>query len=402
MRVLVADALTPSFMEALRDEGWEATEAADLTQDSLPGAIGGYDALVVRSTRVTAETIAAADRLALIVRAGAGTNTIDVAAASNAAITVSNAPGQNAIAVAELTLALLLAIDRSVPDNVAALREGRWEKRRFSRARGLYGRTFGLVGLGSIGQEVAQRVAGFGMHIVTLDRPNRSPRASELLTRLRMGLVDSLEELAAASDVLSFHVPLSDATKGMINASLLSHLRAGAILLNTSRGELVADESDLVAAIDNRGLRVGVDVFHNEPGSGTAQFSSKFAQHPGVYGTHHIGASTEQAQEAVAAAVLEVLRKHHAGRPRNAVNLLEASAGASMVVRHHNVVGVLSAILAEVRRAGINVQDMENRIFAGGIGAVARLSLSAVPSTDTQNSIRALPQVVDLSVRGHE
>ena len=398
MRILAADNLPALFESTAAQRGWHVTIQSGLTAHDLPEVIAGYDVLVVRSTKVSTATIEAGDSLALIVRAGAGTNTIDVEAASRRAIAVSNVPGRNAIAVAELTMALLFAIDRRVPDNVSALRDNVWDKKRFSRARGLYGRVFGIVGLGSIGREVATRAAAMGMSLVAMRRPNAAPESLELIDRLRIELVDTPTELAGRADVVSFHVPLNGSTRGMVDAGFLAAMRPGAVLLNTSRGEIVADEATLIEAIESKDLRVGLDVFHDEPPAGEGVFASALASHPNVYGTHHIGASTDQAQEAVAEGVLEVLAAHGAGRFLNAVNVIDATGEARIAVRHVNRVGVLSAVLQELRRAGINVENMENRIFNGGAGAVAHVSLSAVPAAETQAAIQELPEVIGLSV----
>src|SRR6188472_922228 len=171
MKVLIADKFEKSGIDGLRAAGCEVVNDPDLKDDALREAIGktGADVLVVRSTKVTAPMLDAG-RLSLIVRAGAGYNTIDVAAASERGIYVSNCPGKNAIAVAELAFALILALDRRVPDNVAELRAGQWNKKTFSKARGLYGRTLGLIGLGQIGLEMIRRAAGFGMNVVLWSR----------------------------------------------------------------------------------------------------------------------------------------------------------------------------------------------------------------------------------------
>lgn len=400
MRVLVADTLPETFAAAVADAGWDITERPGSTEADLADHIEGHDALVVRSTPVSAATIDVSDRLSLIVRAGAGTNTIDVAAASGRAITVSNVPGRNSIAVAELTLALLLSIDRNVPDNVASLRAGRWEKKRFGRAAGLHGRTFGLIGLGSIGCEVASRVAALGMHLVATRRRHPTGAVDQLVDELRIRLVDSPAEVAALADVVSLHLPLNDETRGMVDTRFLAHMRPNSILLNTSRGELIADEAELVAAIEEKDLRVGLDVYHDEPAGGSGSFSSHLAAHPAVYGTHHIGASTSQAQEAVAMGVFEILKMHSAGMAMHAVNLLDTTGNARLVVRHANRVGVLSGVLSHLRKAGLNVENMENHIFAGERGAVARLDVSAIPPADVQAAIRDLPEVIHLAVSG--
>src|SRR5919106_2662190 len=194
MRVLLADVIDPSTTDALADRGHECVSDPKLTADDLPARTPGFQALVVRSTMVTAATIEAGDALELIVRAGAGTNTIDVAAASEVGIYVTNVPGRNAIAVAELTMGLLLAIDRRIPDNVADLRAGTWNKATYGKADGLFGKVMGIVGLGEIGFAVAERAAGFGLAVRAI-RKDRDEETEEHIKALGIELVDSLEDL---------------------------------------------------------------------------------------------------------------------------------------------------------------------------------------------------------------
>ena len=282
MRVLLADAIHPSTVEILTERGHECVFEPKLSSDELPGRMPGSQALVVRSTEVTAAAIEAADALELIVRAGAGTNTIDVEAASEVGIYVTNVPGRNAIAVAELTMGLLLAIDRRIPDNVADLRAGTWNKSTYGKADGLFGKVMGIVGLGDIGFAVAERAGAFGMSLRAV-RKDRDEAAEERIKALGIELVDSLEELAGTSDVISIHVPSSPETESMFDARVLGAMKQGAILLNTSRGNVV-DEAALLDALETRELRAGLDVYPGEPGSGSTSWASPLAQHPRVVG----------------------------------------------------------------------------------------------------------------------
>jgi D-3-phosphoglycerate dehydrogenase len=268
---------------------------------------------------VSLRTIEAGDVLKLIIRAGAGTNTIDTRAASGRHVYVCNVPGKNAIAVAELAMGLLLSIDRRIPDNVQDLRRGRWDKRRYSQARGLYGRRVGIVGLGATGLAFAERARAFGLSISAVRNPRRSAEVLDRLTALDVRYVDDLLALAAACDILSFHVPASADTKGMVGREFLAAARPGAVLINTSRGDIV-DEGALLEAMDAKGIRVGLDVYVNEPGGDQGRFDSALARHPNVYGTHHIGASTDQAQDAVAEGVVEIIECFVAGKVLHCVN----------------------------------------------------------------------------------
>lgn len=319
MKILFADKFPAEQLFAIGDRGHECELRPELAASDLPDVISGYDVLVVRSTEVGKKTLDAADALELVIRAGSGYNTIDVSAAAERGVYVCNVPGKNAVAVAELAFGLLLAIDRNIPDSVIDLRAGKWDKSRYQRARGLLGRAVGVVGIGAIGLAFAERAHAFGMEVHTLASTHRSAETVGRLTAIGVSYHPDLSELAAAVEVLSFHVPAEPTTKGIIGSELLSHLQPGAIVLNTSRGDLV-DEEALLKALDG-GIRAGLDVYPDEPGSGTGDFVSELAQHPNVYGTHHIGASTEQAQHAIAAEVVEMISAFESGEVRNPVNL---------------------------------------------------------------------------------
>ena len=218
MVVLVADAFEQSGIDGLKAAGCEVVHDPSLDGEALAAALRQTraDVLVVRSTKVTAPMMDAG-ALALVVRAGAGYNTIDVAAASARGIYVSNCPGRNAVAVAELTLGLILALDRRIPDNVAALRAGTWDKKAFSKAAGLKGKTLGLLGFGAIGREVAQRAQACGLHLVIWSRslePATDPAALGLQSRpdSHVTVVASPGDVAAGCDILSIHVALGPET----------------------------------------------------------------------------------------------------------------------------------------------------------------------------------------------
>jgi D-3-phosphoglycerate dehydrogenase len=396
MRVLFADAIDPSTVDALTERGHECVSDPKLSADDLPARIPGFEALVVRSTEVTAATIEAADALELIVRAGAGTNTIEVEAASEVGIYVTNVPGRNAIAVAELTMGLLLAIDRRIADNVADLRTGSWNKADYSKADGLFGKVIGIVGLGEIGFAVAERATGFGLQVHAI-RKDRDEATDERIRGLDIELVDSLEELVASSDIVSIHVPATPETESMFDARLLDRMKEGAILLNTSRGDIV-DEAALLDALETRGIRAGLDVYPDEPGSAATDWSSKLAQHPNVVGTHHIGASTSQAQKAVAEGVVEIIDAFVRGEILNCVNLAPTRLGThTLHVRHFDRVGVLAGVFDILRRRELNVEQMENRVFEGRNAAVATIDVVGDVGPDLIAALEALDDVIHVS-----
>jgi D-3-phosphoglycerate dehydrogenase / 2-oxoglutarate reductase len=382
MKVLVADKFEQSGIDGLKAAGCEVLYQPDLKDESLTAAIRetAADVLVVRSTAVTAPMLESG-ALSLVVRAGAGYNTIDVATASTRGIYVSNCPGKNAIAVAELAFALLLALDRRVPDNVAELRAGKWNKKEFSNARGLFGRTIGLLGYGNIGQEMAKRAHAFGMPIVVWSRRFATGRERVEDQPVPMQLAGSPPDVAARCDVLSVHLALSPDTKGLVNGAVFERLKPGSYFINTARGEVV-DHGALERAIRERDLRVGLDVFAAEPATATGEFADAIASLKNVYGTHHIGASTDQAQEAIAAETVRIVATYKdTGKVPNVVNLAKQTPASHMlVVRHRDRPGVLAHVFEHLRRGNINVQETENVIFEGAQAAVARINLDGAPS----------------------
>jgi D-3-phosphoglycerate dehydrogenase / 2-oxoglutarate reductase len=392
MKVLVADAFEASGLEALTNAGCEVLYEPELSGDALVRAIGssGADILVVRSTPVT-EPMLDAGALSLIVRAGAGVNTIDVAAASGRGIYVSNCPGRNSIAVAELAFGLILALDRRIPDNVADLRAGHWNKKEYSKARGLYGRTLGLLGFGSIGQEMARRAAAFGMTTVVWSRRFGRDGAAALAALPRdldVTVAPSPEAVAAQSDVLSVHLALTPDTRNFVGASILGRLRPGSLFINTARAEII-DHAALAEAVRSRGIRAGLDVFPDEPPGGAGSFAPPVVALADVYGTHHIGASTEQAQEAIAAEAVRVIRVYmETGRVPNVVNLATRTpATHRLVIRHRDRPGVLAHVFDKLRSRSLNVQETENVIFEGASAAVASINLDAEPPAELLKAI---------------
>jgi D-3-phosphoglycerate dehydrogenase len=385
MKVLIADAFPKDRIADIAALGVEVDHRPDVAVKELPAAAAGASILVVRGKQVPAEVFEKGDALSLVVRAGAGVNTIDVGAASRRGVYVANCPGQNAIAVAELAMGLAVAIDRRIPDNVAMLRAGKWDKKTFSEAGGLFGRTLGIVGLGAIGRETARRGQGFGMRILAWSPSLDDPRAKELgVERARDVL-----SVARAADVLSLHLPLAKETRGIVGREVLQAMKPGAILVNTARAELVDQEALLEAARSGR-IRVGLDVHAGEPEKGQADFDSQLAKLPNVYGTHHIGASTAQAQDAIAREVVRILQVFlREGAVPNCVNVARKTpARARLVVRHHDKVGVLANVLDTIREAGINVEEVENTVFEEAAAACCTIQLDERPSDALLDRIR--------------
>src|ERR1700704_5961874 len=392
MKVLVADKFEKSGLDGLEAAGCDVVYQPDLKDDALTAGIRetAADVLVVRSTAVNAAMLEAGG-LSLVVRAGAGYNTIDVATASARGIYVSNCPGKNAIAVAELAFALLLALDRRVPDNVAELRAGTWNKREYSKARGLFGRTLCLLGYGNIGQEMAKRAHAFGMPVVVWSRRFAAGRRDVVSgdnAAIPLQIVNSPQDVAERCDVLSVHLALTGETRGLVNASILDKLRPGSYFINTARGEVV-DDAALANAVRDRHIRVALDVFAAEPKEAAGAFTDAIVSLPGVYGTHHIGASTDQAQEAIAAETVRIVACYKdTGKVPNVVNLAKKTPATHMlVVRHRDRPGVLAHVFDRLRAGNLNVQETENVIFEGAEAAIARINLDGEPPADLLKTI---------------
>lgn len=308
----MSDDLPASALELLRAEaGWIVDARSGRQPAVLAADLADADALLVRSaTKVDAALLSSAPQLRIVARAGTGVDNVDVAAASAHGILVVNAPGANSISVAEHACALMLALARSVPAADRAMKEGRWEKKRFLGTE-LRGKTLGVAGLGRIGQEVAQRARGFGMRVIAHD-----PYISKDIA-LGLGVeLMSLDNVCATADYLSLHLPSTSETKHMFDAARFARCKPGLRIINTARGELI-DEDALRRAIEEGIVAgAGLDVFEKEPPADWA-----LAQLPQVIATPHIAASTEEAQELVgtetAATVRDFLRD---GIVRNAVN----------------------------------------------------------------------------------
>ncbi len=395
MKVLIADKFEESGIEGLKAIGCDVVCDPNLKDETLVDAVRltQADVLIVRSTRVT-EAVLDAGRLSLVVRAGAGYNTIDVKAASARGIYVSNCPGKNAIAVAELAFSLILALDRRIADNVSDLRDGKWDKKEYGKARGLHGRTLGLIGLGRIGCEMIARAKAFGMNVIGWSRSLTPEAAAEMGISFRQTFI----EVANDCDILSIHLALAPDTLGVINADIFEVMKPGSFVINTSRAEII-DQAALTQAIKIKGIRAGLDVFAEEPTVATGDFTDPIVQLPGVYGTHHIGASTDQAQEAIAGETVRVIRTFkETGKVPNVVNLTDRSPATHMlVVRHRDRPGVLAHVFDRIKANQINVQEMENIVFEGAEAAIARIALDAELSADILTSIQAgNSDVIDL------
>jgi D-3-phosphoglycerate dehydrogenase / 2-oxoglutarate reductase len=303
VKVLVADQLSDLGVAALR-EHHEVDVKTGLGRQELLEVVGAYDAIVVRSsTTIDAEVIAAADRLRVIGRAGIGLDNVDIAAATRAGITVCNAPQSNIVSAAEHTVAMILALARNIPQADRALREGRWERSRWSGVE-LHGKTLGVVGLGRIGVLVAQRCNSFGMRLTAFD-PYTSP---ERAGRMGVQLVEDLDELLGTADVVTLHLPKTPETTGLIDARRLALMKPTALLVNVARGGIVDEEALAAALADGTIGGAALDVFAEEPMTDSPLFGLDAAVI-----TPHLGASTREAQDKAGAQIAESVNRALAG-----------------------------------------------------------------------------------------
>jgi D-3-phosphoglycerate dehydrogenase / 2-oxoglutarate reductase len=390
VKVLVADKFPDQYIKQMEDLGLEVIYSPKLGEKDLCEAAREVDILVVRSTVVNAETINSSKNLNLIIRAGAGVNNINISAANQRGIYVANCPGMNSIAVAELAIGLMISLDRRIPDNVIDFRNGKWNKGEYSKAEGLYGKTLAIIGVGAIGREVAKRALSFGMNVYGKD-----------ISRIEGVMIkdfSEMDQLLPLADVISIHLPSTPETKGLFNKQMFSYMKPGALLINTSRQDII-DEDALLEAVKEKNIRAAFDVFKGEPEGKTGEVKSKLQDNPNVYITHHIGASTEQAQNAVAGETVRIIKDYiTSGVIAHWVNRAKITdAKYQLVAKHYDKPGVLASILDVIREGQINIEEIENVIFDGGVAACCTMKLMAPVSADMLKKITDNPNVLSVS-----
>jgi D-3-phosphoglycerate dehydrogenase / 2-oxoglutarate reductase len=361
VRVLVTEMLSEQGLELLRRD-FEVDVRPELATGDLAGAIGPYDALIIRSaTRVTADVLDAATTLKVIARAGIGLDNVDLEAATRRGVMVVNAPQSNIISAAEHTLALLLSQARNLPQAHADLVDGRWERGRWEGVE-LAGKTIGLVGLGRVGSLVAARAAGFGMRVIAFDPYVSADRAKEM----GVEVMPTLEALLVQSDFVSVHLPRTPETEGLLGEKELRMMKPGARLVNTSRGGIV-DEDALAKALEGGQLGgAALDVFAIEPTTDSPLFRL-----PGVVVTPHLGASTREAQDKAGTTVAEMVRLGLRGEfVPYAVNV---SAGAE-------VTEIVRPFVPLAERLGSLVAGLAE----GGVRSVVASYLGRIAEHDTR------------------
>ncbi|HEY1538776.1 MAG TPA: phosphoglycerate dehydrogenase [Solirubrobacteraceae bacterium] len=388
-RVLVAENIGVSGLEVLEVAGFDVDTGYDWTREQLEERIAAYDAIVIRSaTKVDAGLLALATSLRAVARAGVGVDNVDVAAATKRGIIVVNAPRSNVVTAAEHTVALLLALARNIPQAAGALREGRWERKNFSGTE-LMDKTLGILGFGRIGQLVAARANAFGMNVIAYD----PFVATQLYESAKVRRADTPEDVYAAADFLTLHMPTTDETNGMIDAAALAKMRDGVRILNVARGSLIVD-ADLQAAIDAG--KVGgaaLDVFRSEPITDHPLFA-----YPNVIATPHLGASTAEATDRAGyQAAEQVVAALQGGSVTTAVNAPSISAEdlelLSPFLPLCRQLGKLAAALAScgsVDRIEIECHGRIGERDTGPLGIAVVLGALAGRTEDSINAVNAL------------
>jgi len=390
VKVLIADKFPDKYVEELKSFDLDVEYSPKLGETDLPNASKDKDILIVRSTKVNGATISSSKNLNLIIRAGAGVNNIDIPAANNRGIYVANCPGKNSVAVAELTIGLMIALDRRIPDNIMDFKNGKWNKAEYSKADGLKGKTLGIIGVGNIGKEVAIRAISFGMNVYGKD-----------ISRIEgVSIKDfsEMDQLLPLCDVITIHLPATPTTKNLFNKEMFGYMKPNTLLINTSRPSVI-DEQAMLEAIKEKNIRVALDVFNDEPEGKTGEVKSMFKENPNIYVTHHIGASTAQAQNAVAEETVNIVKQYlHSGIIDHWVNRAKITdAKSQLVVKHFDKPGVLASILDVIRQGNINIEEIENVIFEGGVAACCTMKLSSPVSIEMLKQMNKNPDVLSVS-----
>lgn len=394
-RVLVSDSLSPRGVEILRSaEGIEVDVKTGLKPEELKEILGQYDALVIRSaTKVTADVLARAANLKVIGRAGMGVDNVDVAEATKRGIVVMNTPGGNSVTTAEHALALMMSLVRNIPQADASMKQGKWEKKKF-QGHELCGKTLGVVGLGNIGSIVADRALGLKMKVVGYDPYLSQERAAELGVELV-----SLEELFRRADIVTIHVPLLDETRNLINRDTLAKMKDGVYLVCAARGGIVEEDALLEALEGGKVAGAALDVFREEPPGLTP-----LVAHPRVVCTPHLGASTVEAQEAVAVQVAEQIVDYlERGIIRNAVNVPSVPPEIlNQMAPYLDLARSLGRLQAQLGVEGLRAVDLQysGRIAEGRTGLVTAAALEGLLSASLGERVNLVNAPVIARERG--
>lgn len=296
MRILVCDETEATAIDQMRKAGLVVDEDFSITLPKLLEIIGNYEGVIIRSrTRITAQVIDAASKLKVIVRGGVGLDTIDLEYAKKKGIDIFNTPRASSAAVAELTIGYIFALARSIPQASISMKNGKWEKKKFIGEE-IQGKTLGIIGIGNIGMEVAWRAKALGMIVEAYDPYVSNP--DYLVGR-------SLDDLIMSSDYLSFHIPLTEETKYLIQKEQFDKMKPGVKIINCARGGIIKEDDLYDALVNGQVSAVAIDVFENEPVENHPLFNL-----PNVIGSPHIGASTREAQLKIGAEVAQIIIKY--------------------------------------------------------------------------------------------
>ncbi len=383
-RVLVSDKLSPTAVQIFKDRGVEVDYLPDLgkDKDKLLEVIGQYDGLAIRSaTKVTEKLINAATNLKVIGRAGIGVDNVDIPAASRRGIIVMNTPFGNSITTAEHAIAMMFALARELPEASASTKAGKWEKNRFMGVE-ITGKTLGIVGCGNIGSIVATRAVGLKMHVVAFDPFLSDSRAEELGVQKV-----ELDELYARADFITLHTPMTERTRGMINAEAIAKMKKGVRIINCARGGLIVEPDLLEALKSGKVVGAALDVFEVEPAT-----ESPFFGLENVIATPHLGASTSEAQENVALQVAEQMADYLIkGAVTNAINMPSITAEEAPKLKPFvKLAEVLGAFVGQVTEEPIKEVEI---LFDG---STAAMNTRALISAALAGLIR--PQVSDVNM----
>ena len=382
VKVLISDKMSPHAERIFKERGVEVDVITGMSPDELKACIGQYDGLAIRSaTKATAEIIAAADNLKVVGRAGIGVDNVDIKAATGKGIVVMNTPYGNAITTAEHAISMMLSLARDIPQANASTHDGKWEKSRFMGVE-IMGKTLGLIGSGNIGSVVADRAQGLKMKVVAYDPYLSAERAQEIGVEKV-----ELDELFARADFITLHTPMTDSTRGIINAEAFAKMKDGVRVINCARGGLVV-EADLLAALESgKCAGAALDVFEVEPAKENALFGRD-----DVICTPHLGASTSEAQENVALQIAEQIADYLlTGAVTNALNMPSVSAeDAPRLAPYMKLAEQLGSFAGQITRTGLTSITIEYE------GAAAELNTKPLTAVVLQGLLSPMLEGVNM------
>lgn len=396
MKILVACEVPDATLDELRPLGSDLIYAPKLAPEELDAKLADVGVLVVENLRVAPASISKAESLQLIVRAGPGAGNVAIEEASAQGVVVAHCPDKDAAAVAELAFGMMFALDRQIYENTEALKQGRWARGEFMGARGLAGRTLGLIGYDGAAMEIARRARCFEMQVVAWSP--HMPHEDQLDRDVE--LCDWPREVARKASIIVVLGSPETEQMSLVDSEFLETLAPGSILIHLAQPGAI-DEGAVAQAVQTRGLRVGLDVHSAAPSGDSGKFKSRLLPLVGVIGTHHIGAETQQARDAIAAEIVRTVRTFLInGDVANGLNIAERSPATwQLVCRVRDQVGVMASILDAIRADGINAQEISSRVFLGAKAALCTIALDERPSAQALDAIRAIPDVLHLELR---